>query len=191
MNLSIKLPMKLLLVAAAAVLLSACPKKPTTVANTGAGTEVAATGAGAATTGSEAPGGGVGAAQPLPEGKGTAGGDEGALLARTVIYFDFDSSEVRADFADVIAAHARRLAAGGGVRVRLEGHTDERGSREYNIGLGERRAQAVRRALMLQGAADGAISTVSYGEEKPAAEGSSEDAWAQNRRVEILYPAGP
>jgi len=71
--------------------------------------------------------------------------------------------------------------------VRLEGHTDERGSREYNIGLGERRAQAVRRALMLQGASANQLSTVSYGEERPAATGSDEESWRLNRRVELVY----
>jgi peptidoglycan-associated lipoprotein len=70
--------------------------------------------------------------------------------------------------------------------VRLEGHTDERGSREYNIGLGERRAQTVRRALMLQGVAEGQITTVSYGEERPAAEGSDDGAYSRNRRVELM-----
>jgi len=73
------------------------------------------------------------------------------------------------------------------MQVRLEGHTDERGSREYNIGLGERRAQAVRRALMLAGAQAGQITTVSYGEERPAASGSDEESWRLNRRVEIVY----
>ena len=73
------------------------------------------------------------------------------------------------------------------MKVRLEGHTDERGTREYNIGLGERRAQAVRRALMLQGVGEAQISTVSFGEERPAVAGDDEAAWAQNRRVEILY----
>jgi len=72
-------------------------------------------------------------------------------------------------------------------RVRLEGHTDERGSREYNIGLGERRAQTVRRALLVQGVAEAQITTVSYGEERPAVEGSDEAAYAQNRRVELVY----
>jgi peptidoglycan-associated lipoprotein len=75
--------------------------------------------------------------------------------------------------------------------VRLEGHTDERGSREYNIGLGERRAQAVRRSLLLQGATDAQISTVSYGAERPAVSGHDEAAWAKNRRVEIVYLALP
>jgi peptidoglycan-associated lipoprotein len=118
-----------------------------------------------------------------------AAGPQGGLLATRIIYFDFDNSEVRGAGVEVVAAHARYLAANPATRVRLEGHTDERGSREYNIGLGERRAQSVRRALMLQGALDGQLSTVSYGEERPAAAGHDEDAWAKNRRVEIMYLA--
>ena len=104
-----------------------------------------------------------------------------------IIYFDFDSAEVRADFTDIVARHALVLANDGSVRVRLEGHADERGSREYNIGLGERRAQSVRRMLMIQGASASQISTVSFGEERPVALGSDDDSWAQNRRVEIKY----
>jgi peptidoglycan-associated lipoprotein len=105
----------------------------------------------------------------------------------TVIYFDFDRSDIRPEFNALIAAHARHLAGAAGTRVRLEGHTDERGSREYNIALGERRAQAVRRALLLQGVRDNQLTPVSYGEERPAAEGSDEAAYARNRRVEIVY----
>ncbi len=86
-----------------------------------------------------------------------------------------------------MAAHAKYLASNPTARIRLEGNTDERGSREYNIGLGERRAQAVRRALLLQGASDGQLSTVSYGEERPAAAGHDEASWSKNRRVEIVY----
>jgi peptidoglycan-associated lipoprotein len=115
-----------------------------------------------------------------------AGPQDGVLVKR-VIYFDYDSSEIKGDGTDIAAAHAKYLANNPSARVRLEGHTDERGSREYNIGLGERRAQAVRRALLLQGAADGETSTVSYGEERPAVAGHDEAAWAQNRRVEIVY----
>ena len=107
--------------------------------------------------------------------------------ART-IYVDFDSSDIRAEFTGIVAANARRLAGNAALRVRLEGHTDERGSREYNIALGERRAQAVRRSLMLQGVADAQLTTVSFGEERPAADGSDEASWALNRRVEIVYP---
>jgi peptidoglycan-associated lipoprotein len=104
-----------------------------------------------------------------------------------IIYFDFDSSEVRADFTDIVARHALILANDATIRVRLEGHADERGSREYNIGLGERRAQSVRRMLMIQGASASQIATVSFGEERPVALGSDDDSWAQNRRVEIKY----
>jgi len=114
-------------------------------------------------------------------------GPQEGLLAKRIIYFDFDSSEIRGEGTEILSAHAKRLASTQGLRVRLEGHTDERGSREYNIGLGERRAQAVRRALMLQGATDGQLSTVSYGEERPAAAGADDSAWTQNRRVEIVY----
>jgi peptidoglycan-associated lipoprotein len=114
-------------------------------------------------------------------------GPQGGLLAKRVIYFDFDSSDIKGEGNDVVAAHAKYLASHASTRVRLEGNTDDRGSREYNIGLGERRAQSVRRALMLQGAAEGQITTVSYGAERPAAAGTDESAWAKNRRVEIVY----
>jgi peptidoglycan-associated lipoprotein len=114
-------------------------------------------------------------------------GPDGALAAQRVIYFDFDSSDIRTEYVDVIAAHGRFLAGNATVRVRLEGHTDERGSREYNIGLGERRAQTVKRALALQGVQESQIATVSYGEERPAAAGTDDAAWSKNRRVEIVY----
>lgn len=104
-----------------------------------------------------------------------------------IIYFDFDSSELRPEDTDVVARHAMQLAGNSGLNVRLEGHADERGSREYNIGLGERRSQTVRRMLLIQGASASQISTVSFGEERPAALGSDESAYAQNRRVEIKY----
>lgn len=109
-----------------------------------------------------------------------------ALQSRSIVFFEFDSSEIRADYSSVVAAHATYLTKFPTARVRLEGHTDERGSREYNIGLGERRAQTVRKALMLQGVTDAQITTVSYGEERPAVEGSDESASAQNRRVELV-----
>ena len=151
--------------------------------------------AGTANAGAE----GSGATNPNASGSGGAddeiAGPQAGLLAKRTVYFEFDSSEIKGDGTDIVAAHAKYLAANHGARVRLEGHTDERGSREYNIGLGERRAQAVRRALLLQGAADAQISTVSYGEERPAAAGHDETAWAKNRRVEIVYlgiaPAAP
>ncbi len=104
-----------------------------------------------------------------------------------IVYFDFDSYELRPEDTDIVARHALQLADNSGLSVRLEGHADERGSREYNIGLAERRAQTVRRLLLIQGASASQISTVSFGEERPAALGSNEDAWAQNRRVEVKY----
>ena len=104
-----------------------------------------------------------------------------------MIYFDFDTARIRSEYSEVLAAHARRLSAKTDLSVRLEGHADERGSREYNIGLGERRAQAVRQVLMLQGVPSAQITTVSYGEERPALSGSTEEAWERNRRVEIVY----
>lgn len=120
-----------------------------------------------------------------------AAGPSAGLLATRLVYFDFDSAEIKGAGTDVVAAHAKYLATHPATRVRLEGHTDERGSREYNIGLGERRAQSVRRALLLQGASDVQISTVSYGEERPAVAGHDEAAWAKNRRVEIVYLTQP
>jgi peptidoglycan-associated lipoprotein len=114
-------------------------------------------------------------------------GPSGELLSRRIVYFDFDSAEIKADSQSVVTAHAAYLAKNPNQKVRLEGHADERGSREYNIGLGERRGQAVRRALLLQGVAEVQLSTVSYGEERPAAAGSDEQAYGLNRRVEIVY----
>jgi peptidoglycan-associated lipoprotein len=105
----------------------------------------------------------------------------------TIIYFDYDRAEIKPEFVTIVTAHAKYLNANANNKVRLEGHSDERGSREYNIGLGERRAQAVRRALMLQGVTEAQITTVSYGEERPAVQGSDEAAYAKNRRVELVY----
>ncbi len=139
---------------------------------------------GATTSGVDDTYGGTGSL--LADELGPGAGPGGATADR-IIYFDFDRSDVRGDYVEVVAAHGRFLAENPGARVRLEGHADERGSREYNIGLGERRAQAVRQLLMLQGASDGQLSTVSFGEERPAAIGSDEETWALNRRVEIVY----
>jgi len=125
--------------------------------------------------------------QDLGDGGPVGYEDPSAGELSTVIYFDFDSSDVRADDAEIISRHAVQLSNSAGMRVRLEGHADERGSREYNIGLGERRSQAVRRMLLIQGASAAQISTVSFGEERPVEFGSSEGAYAQNRRVEIKY----
>jgi len=139
-------------------------------------------GAGSAASGA----GGANAANGQNVEDETAGPQAG-LLAKRVVYFDFDSSEIKGDGTDIVAAHAKYLANNPTARVRLDGHTDDRGSREYNIGLGERRAQSVRRALLLQGASEAQLATVSYGAERPAVAGHDEAAWAKNRRVEIVY----
>ncbi len=113
--------------------------------------------------------------------------DPSSPLSKRVIYFDFDSDEVRDEYRSTLEAHAAYLAEKRTVVATLEGNTDERGSREYNLGLGERRAQAVRRVMSAYGAGGNQLRAVSFGEEKPAAEGSDESAWSLNRRVEIVY----
>ena len=109
------------------------------------------------------------------------------LMQQLVVYFDYDEAEILPEFNALLQAHGQYLAQNPNTQVRLEGHADERGSREYNIGLGERRAQAVRRVLMLQGASGAQLTTVSYGEERPAQTGSDDEAWRLNRRVELVY----
>lgn len=113
--------------------------------------------------------------------------DPNSPLSQRVIYFAFDSSEVAEQDRALIAAHAAFLAANAQVKVSVEGHGDERGSREYNVGLGDHRAQSVRRMLEFQGVSPAQLSTVSYGEEKPAVAGHDESAWSLNRRVELVY----
>lgn len=104
-----------------------------------------------------------------------------------VVYFDFDSFEIRPEFAAVLEANARYLAADSRRRLALEGHTDERGGREYNLALGQKRAEAVRRAMGLLGIGDNQMEAVSFGKEKPALGGFDETAFAKNRRVELTY----
>jgi peptidoglycan-associated lipoprotein len=116
-------------------------------------------------------------------------GPQQGMLAKRTIYFDFDSAVIKGDATEIVAAHAKYLSDHADTRVRLEGNTDERGSPEYNIGLGMRRAQAVRQALLLQGASAGQITVVSYGAEHPVDPGHTEDAWSKNRRVDIVYLA--
>ncbi len=111
-----------------------------------------------------------------------------AALNTTVFYFDFDVSEFRAADRDVLSYHARDLAANPSKRIRLEGHADERGTREYNLALGERRAEGILNYLIVSGAARRQIEVVSYGEEQPADRGSNDRAYQQNRRVEIAAP---
>jgi len=111
---------------------------------------------------------------------------EGALANRT-IYFEFDSAKLTSESIQILETHGNFIAGNGEVSVRLEGHADERGSREYNIALGDRRAQSVRRVLLFQGASVDQVETVSYGEEQPLMSGHTEEAWSKNRRVELIY----
>lgn len=113
--------------------------------------------------------------------------DPDSPIGRRTIYFEFDSSDIREEDLEIIEAHASFLADHPDQRIILEGHTDERGSPEYNLALGERRAESVMRALVLSGASEDQIRVISYGEEKPAELGSDDDAWAQNRRAELVY----
>jgi peptidoglycan-associated lipoprotein len=169
---------------AGAALLAGCPKKHNVNDAPVAGTEVPADSSGNSAEGastSTSPLGGDANSTARGFGEGTG------PLARKVIYFDFDKSEIKPEYADIVTTAAHNLTANPKMKMKLEGNTDERGTREYNIGLGERRAQAVRRALMLQGVAETQVSTVSFGAERPAAEGDDEAAWAKNRRVEVVY----
>lgn len=107
-------------------------------------------------------------------------------LRQTVFYFDFDIAEFKAEDRDTLTFHARDLAASPNKRIRLEGHADERGTREYNLALGERRANGILNYLIVNGASRGQIEVVSYGEERPAQSGQTEQAYSRNRRVEVV-----
>jgi peptidoglycan-associated lipoprotein len=113
--------------------------------------------------------------------------DPDSLLTKRTVYFDYDESVILDQDRAILEAHAQYLSQNPGAAVTLEGHTDERGTREYNLALGERRAVNTRQFMSLLGAAGQQLRTVSYGEEQPAALGHNEEAWAQNRRVEIIY----
>jgi peptidoglycan-associated lipoprotein len=109
------------------------------------------------------------------------------MATNRVVYFDYDSFVIRPEFQSVIEAHAKFIKADKNRRVAIEGHTDERGGREYNLALGQKRAEAVRRAMVLLGVADTQLEAVSFGKEKPAALGATEAAMEKNRRAEISY----
>ena len=180
MNISMRKTLSIACLMAAAAFLAGCPKKATTVEPPSAGAQVPGAGGGAegASTSTSALGG---------EG-GPNGGAMGAGgLDGKVIYFDFDKSDIKPEYTGIITTNAQYLVAHPKAKLKLEGNTDDRGTREYNIGLGERRAQAVRRALLLQGASESQLMTVSFGAERPAVQGDDEAAWAKNRRVELVY----
>jgi peptidoglycan-associated lipoprotein len=112
---------------------------------------------------------------------------QGPVGVARIVYFDFDAYVIKPEFQSLIDGHARFLRSNPQRHVTIEGHTDERGGREYNLALGQRRSEAVRRALALLGVSDNQIEAVSFGKEKPAVQGSGEAAWSQNRRAEITY----
>jgi peptidoglycan-associated lipoprotein len=166
---------KLLLIAMVFVIAGCASKKGTT---TGEGADgMGADGTSAYGTSVD----GDGSASALSESQ------KAALMSNNIVYFAYDSAEIDATSMDMLKQHGTYLASNPNAKVRLEGHTDERGSREYNIGLGERRSVSVQSTLLVQGAAAEQLVVVSFGEERPAVLGSDESAFTQNRRVEIVY----
>ena len=138
------------------------------------------------------PGSGTGGAGTPSTGQGGQSGvttvnlDAGAASgAARIVYFDFDSFVVKDEFRPLVEAHAKRMAANKAQRAMIEGHTDERGGREYNLALGQTRAEAVQRAMTLLGVNEAQLEAVSFGKERAAAQGSDEAAWAKNRRAEL------
>ena len=133
---------------------------------------------------------GAGAQTRGLEGTGRFSGhpldDPASPLSKRVVYFEFDSSEIRQEYRDIIDAHAQYVAGNPTAAITLQGHADERGSREYNVALGERRASAIRRLMSLLGASEHQMRTISYGEERPASDAHDESAWQLNRRVELI-----
>jgi len=201
-KLKMKLNKTLLALAISALFLSACSdtdEKDTSLTdgsqNTGSGISDASTSGlnkGPGMSGSEMGGSGMHGVSGNGDYASTLGpefNDPNNPLSKRTIYFMLDSSEVMPDFIPVIAAHAQYLVANPAQRITLEGNADERGSREYNIALGEQRAKSVASMMKVQGVSENQLGIVSYGEEKPAAFGSDESAWEQNRRVELVYQA--
>ena len=173
---------RLMVILAAAALLSACGSsvkldKVPVEDKTGS---ALSDGAGADTTGAA-----KNAVAPVDLNK--SGQSAAVPSAARVVYFDFDSFVIRPEFQAAIEANAKYLRADGSRKAAIEGHTDERGGREYNLALGQKRAEAVRKALRLLGVADAQIEAVSFGKEKPAVQGSTEAAMEKNRRAEISY----
>ncbi|HBS27452.1 MAG TPA: peptidoglycan-associated lipoprotein [Gammaproteobacteria bacterium] len=144
---------------------------------------------GATSSGSDINGGQSG--QPIDDGNTAGAGvvdgfdDPASPLSKNIIYFDYNSSQI--SDIDIVNAHGNYLASSPGAKIRLEGHADERGSREFNIALSERRAQEVRRLMMFQGAKASQMEVVALGEERPVKFGHAETSWQENRRVEIVY----
>jgi peptidoglycan-associated lipoprotein len=175
---------KIIIAAIVAAFLAGCSSTPTTapVEDKSSSTDPAATAStGASTSGTSTAGVGGTAtgANPLK--------DPNNILSKRSIYFEFDSFAVSDQYKPIIEAHAKYLAANRNARVALQGHADERGSREYNIALGQKRADAVKRMMTLLGVQETIVETVSFGEEKPKNLGHDEASWTENRRVDIVY----
>jgi peptidoglycan-associated lipoprotein len=168
----------LILLTATTLCVAACNRSSTLPDDAG-GAGANAGGGGGVSTDSPNSGGGI-SVSPLEA-------EQRRLMQQLVVYFDYDTADILPEFNAQLQAHGQFLSQNANAQLRLEGHADERGSREYNIGLGERRAQAVRRVLMLQGATGTQLTTVSYGEERPTQTGSDEESWRLNRRVELVY----
>ncbi len=144
---------------------------------------------GAAGAGAARPGAGTGAAgeSRVTPVDLTKGATDANADAQRVVYFDFDSYVVKDEYRPIVERHAKALAGDRKKHLQVEGHTDERGGREYNLALGQKRAEAVARSLALLGATDSQVEPVSFGKERPAVQGSDEAAWAKNRRAELNY----
>ncbi len=182
-----KLNKTVLVLAISAVILSGCSEDEKDASLTD-GTQNAASGINDASTSGLNNGSDLSGSGMYPNaGIGPEFSDPNNPLSKGTIYFMLDSSQVQDDFVPVIAAHAQYLVAHPGQRVVMEGHGDERGSREYNIALGEQRAKSIASMLKVQGVSDGQLEVVSYGEEKPASFGHDEASWELNRRVELVY----
>jgi len=179
--------------AAALALLAGCesPSKATGTPSTAAPVETRSTTAagGSAAGGAQASGTSQSGVSTVDLSRSAGAGAAGAALLTApkerVVYFDFDSFVVKDDFRPLLEGHARVLARTDGKRMTIEGHTDERGGREYNLALGQKRAEAVVKSLELLGVTGSQLEAVSFGEERPAASGGTEQAWAQNRRAEL------
>ena len=182
---------KLFVAAIAAVFLAGCASQETQPEAPIDDKSAATAPAGGATT-SGVGGTGVGGATGSVGAVGTGAGgsplrDPANILSKRSVYFDYDSFVVKDEFRPLVEAHARYLVANRGTRMIIQGNTDERGSREYNIALGQKRADAVKRTMTLLGAQEAQIESVSYGKEKPKNPGHDESAWAENRRADIVY----
>ena len=175
---------RILLAALVALLVAGCSSTPTTAPVEDKSTAAApgtTTTPGAATSGTTSAGvsGTATGVNPLK--------DPNNILSKRSIYFEFDSFTIADQYKPIVEAHARYLAANRNARVTLQGHADERGSREYNIALGQKRADAVKNMMLLYGATEVQIETVSFGKEKTRREGHDETSWAENRRVDIVH----